>query len=106
MKAWAESFYKSTVWQKTRDAYLQSVSGLCERCAAKDEFVPAEIVHHRIWLTRATINDPSVSLAWDNLEALCQKCHNQEHFSEKFDKRFMFSADGRIFPLPPSADEA
>lgn len=50
-------------------------NGICERCGA-----PARIVHHRKYITRANINNPAITLNWDNLEALCQDCHNKEHF--------------------------
>ena len=101
MKSWAESFYKGTNWQFVRDSYLSKVGGLCERCLKRDELVPADIVNHKIYLTPANINDPSVTLSFDNLEALCIKCHNQEHFAEKRENRFSFSDDGKIIPLPP-----
>lgn len=47
---------------------------LCERCGE-----PAKIVHHKIWLTPKNIHEQSITLCWDNLEALCQDCHNKEH---------------------------
>lgn len=38
---------------------------LCERCGE-----PAKIVHHKIWLTPKNIHEQSITLCWDNLEAL------------------------------------
>ena len=67
MKAWAKSFYLSAAWEKTRAAYLMSQDYICERCGQ-----PAKIVHHKRWLNRENINDISVTLCWDNLEALCK----------------------------------
>lgn len=67
MKAWAKSFYLSAAWEQTRAAYLMSQDYICERCGQ-----PAKIVHHKRWLNRENINDISVTLCWDNLEALCQ----------------------------------
>lgn len=74
MKPWARSFYKSKAWRDTRDAYIASRHGLCERCGAG-----GKIVHHRIYLTPDNINDPAMTLNFDNLELLCQDCHNAEH---------------------------
>lgn len=54
---------------------MSSKNGICERCGA-----PARIVHHREYITPENINDPDITLNWDNLEALCQDCHNKEHF--------------------------
>jgi 5-methylcytosine-specific restriction endonuclease McrA len=58
--------------------------------------VPAEIVHHKVHLTPENINDPSVSLAWENLEALCRECHAEEHTGHP--KRFKVDENGRIIP--------
>ena len=51
-------------------------SYICERCGD-----PATICHHRKHLDGMNVNDPSIALSFDNLEALCQDCHNKEHFS-------------------------
>ena len=57
---------------------MASRNYICERCGA-----PAAICHHRIYLTPANINDPSIALSWDNLEALCMECHNREHMTKQ-----------------------
>ena len=96
MKAWAKSFYLSAAWEKTRAAYLMSQDYICERCGQ-----PAKIVHHKRWLNRENINDISVTLCWDNLEALCQDCHNKEHHKSaprlRY-KRYQFDENGGILP--------
>lgn len=74
MQKWAEKFYKSKAWEETRKAYYISRFGLCERCGR-----PGDIVHHKVYLTPANINDTNITLNWDNLELLCQECHNKEH---------------------------
>jgi 5-methylcytosine-specific restriction endonuclease McrA len=75
MARWFSSaFYKSTAWIKCRDAYIKSVYGLCERCGK-----PGYIVHHKIYLNEKNINDPNITLNWDNLEYVCFECHNKEH---------------------------
>ncbi len=97
MKAWAKDFYFSSAWEKTRAAFLQSRSGLCERCLANGEIAPAKIVHHKIYLTSKNIGNPEIALAWDNLEALCQDCHNKEHNKTK-STRYKFDVNGRVLP--------
>lgn len=82
------SFYNSTAWRKVSSTYLSSKNYLCERCGA-----PATICHHRQWLDGANVHDPNVALNFDNLEALCQDCHNREHF-ERRATRIVFSAAG------------
>ena len=94
--SWAKAFYTSKAWKQNRKAYLESVDGLCERCRVLGKFVPAEIVHHRKWLTKETIHDPNLTMGWDNLEALCQDCHNKEHFGQEIKPRFRFTEDGSI----------
>ena len=78
-KDFAKAFYRSKEWRKCREAYIQSVNGLCERCLAKGKLVPGYIVHHKIHLTPENINNPEITLNWDNLEYLCHDCHNKEH---------------------------
>ena len=86
------SFYKSREWKITRAEYFKSQSGLCERCKAQGLIVPADIVHHKIHLTEANYNDPSISLNFDNLECLCIDCHNKAHFrTEDKQSRWTFN---------------
>lgn len=60
---------------------------------------PAKIVHHKIWLTPKNIHEQSITLCWDNLEALCQDCHNKEHHAKNVRaKRYAFTADGELIP--------
>lgn len=70
-----KAFYHSRAWQRLSRAFLLSRNYICERCGQ-----PAEIAHHREYLTAANLLDPSISLNTANLEALCQTCHNAEHF--------------------------
>lgn len=94
MKEFAKRFYKSKAWQSTRLAYLKSKGGLCERCLKKGLYVPAEIVHHKIYIDERSINDPMVTLNWDNLEAVCRACHEGEHDKRK--RRYTVDEYGRL----------
>lgn len=94
MKPWAVAFYKSKAWKQCRAAYAASVGGLCERCLARGQYVPGEIVHHKIVLTPDNINDPSVTLNWSNLELVCRNCHAELHDSRQ--RRFKVDAAGRV----------
>ena len=92
MQSWVRAFYKSKAWQATRDAYYVAKHGLCERCGG-----PGKIVHHRVYLTPANIHDPNVTLNWENLELLCQDCHNEEHHgSEATADGLTFDDDGNL----------
>lgn len=74
-----QSFYYTQAWKNAREAYKRSKGGLCERCLDKGYIVPGEIVHHKIRLTPENINDPNISLNWDNLQLVCRKCHAEIH---------------------------
>ena len=98
---YARAFYKSSAWQLCRASYIaerQSIDGgLCERCRKELGF----IVHHKKHITPENINDPEVTLNWDNLEYVCHDCHNKEHFEKQLGIRYTFGPDGQIVPLPP-----
>ena len=94
MQDYAKSFYKSKAWQHTREAYLQKVGRLCERCLKKGLYHPAIIVHHKVYIDPETINNPEVTLCFDNLEALCRECHEDEH--TKRIGRYKVDEDGRV----------
>lgn len=78
MKEYARSFYEGMPWRRTREAYQISQDFICERCGGL-----ASLVHHKVWITPKNINDPDITLNWDNLEALCMDCHNVEHMTGK-----------------------
>ena len=95
MKAWAKEFYEGQAWRQTRAAYLLSQHYICERCGDI-----AKVVHHRTYLTPQNINSPELTLSWNNLEALCQECHNKEHgVFQPADRRVLFDDDGNVIDV-------
>lgn len=62
-------------WTKVRTAYLNE-HPLCERCDRQHRTVAADVVHHK---DRDTSHNTD-----DNLEALCDSCHREEHKGEVF----------------------
>jgi 5-methylcytosine-specific restriction endonuclease McrA len=98
MRVWAERFYGGEAWRDCREAFLQSKGYLCERCSTANNPTAAKIAHHKIYLTRENINDPAIALAWANLEALCQNCHNKEHHAGETKPRYDFDAEGNVIP--------
>lgn len=116
-KDYAKKFYSSKRWQDCRNGYAAARGHLCERCLARGEYVPGEIVHHKQHLTPSTINDPMVALNWSNLELLCRKCHADEHgaswdranetkrLNKAAGKRFFVGEDGKILPIRPPVVE-
>lgn len=96
-KDWAKPFYNSKSWQRASKTFIamrQSIDGgMCQRCKVE----PGYIVHHIKHLTKSNINDPEISLNQENLEYLCQTCHNQEHIANKSTKKNLyFDEFGRL----------
>ena len=62
---------------------------MCERCTKElaegritlKDVEPGIIVHHKKHITPENINNPRVTLSFDNLELLCARHHNEEHKS-------------------------
>jgi len=89
MRSIDRSFYESPEWRRCKATYLEKANHLCERCLAKGLYEPAKIVHHKIHLTPDTMT-PELMYGFDNLEALCQACHNDEHGRTKKQRRWKF----------------
>ena len=102
-KEFAKSFYNSKAWKKCRAAYIayrqQVDGGICESCHE----VPGYIVHHKIELTPENINDPDISLSFNNLKYDCHICHQKENSNDVAAGlvKYEFSDDGEIICSPP-----
>lgn len=69
--------------------------GLCERCYQRGEITPAKVVHHIVWLTPQNIDDPHITLSYDNFQRLCQDCHAAVHHPEG-EMRVTFDENGNV----------
>lgn len=67
-----ESFYASTAWRKLRHLKIK-MNPLCEECERLGKLTPGRVVDHI-----TPINQGGASLALDNLQTLCDKCHNKK----------------------------
>lgn len=94
----AEKFYHSKAWKDCREAFITERrmidGGLCQRCHG----TPGYIVHHKIHLNEHNITDPDIALSFSNLEFVCHKCHNDEHFGHYSQLRVSFSPEGKVLP--------
>ena len=97
MKAFSAEFYNSTAWKNCRAAYMEKVGGLCEDCLSVGLYNRAEIVHHMIEVTPKTINNPKVTLNFDNLRALCRECHAKRH-GARSQRRYSVDEYGHVVP--------
>lgn len=75
-KDYSRAVYNGARWKNTKNSYLASVNYICERCGAA-----AKVVHHKHYINPNNVTNPNILYNWDNLEALCQDCHNKEHHS-------------------------
>lgn len=101
-KEYAKDFYSSAAWLKTRGAFLNSKMHICERCENKNGL--GNIVHHKVYITPENIDDADITLNWNNLECLCQVCHNREHHREDEENTasgLIFDSSGQLVRVPP-----
>lgn len=71
------AFYRSKEWRALSQAYLRAVGYKCEAHEHPDCTGLAVEVHHK-----KPIQTPEgweLRLDWDNLEAVCTRCHNMRH---------------------------
>lgn len=91
----AKKIYRGSRWKNhVRPTYLESVDFLCERC--RDI---AKVVHHKIYLNNDNIDDEEIVYGFNNLEALCQDCHNREHHytSVGYSNEIVVDDKGNVF---------
>ena len=96
-KAFARKFYSSKAWQDCRNEYAKRRQHLCEDCLRRGIYKPGEIVHHKIPVTPFNMNDPSITLSWDNLECLCREHHAEAHGAKE--RRYKIDDLGRIIAV-------
>lgn len=89
MREFARAFYTGKAWRSCSKGYMASRNYVCERCGGV-----AVICHHKTYLTPENITDPTIALSWNNLECLCQDCHNREHMQQY--SKASFADDGTI----------
>lgn len=92
----AKQFYSSKAWQDCRNEYAKRVHYLCENCLKRGLYKPGVIVHHVEELTPANIENPEVSLNWNNLRLVCRDCHAEEHDKRKKDRRYTIGENGEV----------
>ena len=60
-----------------------------------------KLLRHIKYITPMNIQDPNITLNWDNLEALCMDCHTREHLgSSSCIDGVSFDQDGNLIYKP------
>lgn len=82
-REFAKDFYHSKAWRNCRESFIkyriQVDGGMCQKCHKRLGY----IIHHKIYLSPENINDPQITLNFDNLLYWCEPCHSAEHNSHK-----------------------
>ena len=79
-----EQFYKSKKWESFRKVIISERTDAdgyvhCCECGKPILHKYDLIIHHKIELTDANVNDAHVSLNPDAVECICFRCHNKLH---------------------------
>lgn len=80
-KKQTDPFYGSDAWHRARQLALQRDGGMCQECMRRyrDGLIRkphrADMVHHIIPREQR----PDLALDLNNLESLCNTCHNRAH---------------------------
>lgn len=107
-KAFAIGFYKSKKWQDCRQSFIAERmlvdGGLCQLCKERHGF----IVHHKIMINEGNINNPDVTLNYDNLLFVCKKCHDDlpGHGIGCEPKKYFFDESGMLRPIIPPVEKS
>ena len=70
-----DALYKTPRWQVLRKLVIARDYGLCQECKRRGLIRKGNIIHHK------TEAREDLTKFWDvdNLECICQACHNREH---------------------------
>jgi 5-methylcytosine-specific restriction protein A len=71
----------NSLWQKFRAVYL-SLHPICVKCESKGYVVPAVLIHHV-----KPLDEGGSKYNEDNLQALCNDCHEEIHGKDRFKRR-------------------
>lgn len=78
-KSWGydTDFYRTKRWRNTRQAKINA-NPLCEECERQGMLITATVVDH----IQPRRQRQDLELDWDNLQSLCEKCHNTKSSAE------------------------
>lgn len=93
---YSKPFYNSKKWKDLRLYVCESRHWTCEECG---EY--GDQVHHIIEITPSNINDPNITLNEDNLQLLCEECHNAKRRQERdIEDGLRFDENGNLVKYP------
>ena len=90
----ATAFYRSAAWLRMRRLILERDHGLCQECLRHGRYTPATAVHHKVELRERW----DLRLDADNLESICDECHNRMRAGASMAEGIVFDEDGNLVP--------
>ena len=97
---YSKSFYNSSAWRKLRLHVCNTRHWTCEECENY-----GDQVHHIIEITPENINDPMITLNENNLQLLCEECHNaKRRIDGDVNRGLRFDENGdliKCYDIPP-----
>jgi len=76
---WAMALYQSRQWRELRQALIIERGLHCQLCGRMVSHPSNLIGDHIEELTPDNVNNPAISLNPDNVQLICEDCHNQKH---------------------------
>ena len=105
----ARKVYRGKRWERARSVAMSRQVKMddgrvcppymCEMCFQRSIMKTAEIVHHKVHLSRDNIDDPEICYGLDNLMRVCRDCHAEVHYPDDYRPRVAFDSDGNVVPL-------
>lgn len=93
---YSKPFYNSVAWKKLRLYICESRHWTCEECGDY-----GDQVHHIQEITPDNINDVNITLNEDNLQLLCEECHNAKRKKDKdVNEELKFDEYGNLYKPP------
>ena len=83
---WAMALYQSRQWRELRQALIIERGLHCQLCGRLVSHPSNLIGDHIEEITPDNVNNPAISLNPDNVQLICEDCHNRKH------KRFGYNA--------------
>ncbi len=91
----ARAFYRGAAWLRMRKLILERDHGLCQECLRHGRYTPATAVHHK----QELLERWDLRLDPDNLESLCDECHNRMRAGPSTAEGLWFDENGDLVPV-------
>ena len=89
---YSQKFYNSKAWRECAKMVRETHHYICQECNNY-----GNQVHHIKEITPDNITDPNITLNKDNLQLLCEECHNSKRRTHKdIEDGLKFDTNGNL----------